>query len=298
MLVLRFDPEGVAEESGGNPTIAVCIALLAHPHRQRTLLAKKTSCATAGVRLWCCGSTTLQTAVEATLLAHVSPRCKALRLFSLCAFHIRQLAYVKLRKIRHPDYVQVQPLPSYLGYRAIIRRRGGVSLATAPQKGYLLGEASEVRRAVLLLTVVVAVVLLASGVGLAQSTSTGPTFVTEWGGYGREDGQFRQPLGVASDASGNIYIADRNNQRIQKFDPDGEFITKWGIFGDSDGDFLYPIEVAADASGNVYVVDQKSPRIQKFDSEGNFVTMWGDYGRGDGEFHLDYRFHKGPAGVA
>src|SRR5215207_1213059 len=144
----------------------------------------------------------------------------------------------------------------------------------------------------------VAVVLLASGVGLAQSTSTGPTFVTEWGSYGREVGQFRQPLGVASDASGNIYVADRNNQRIQKFDPDGVFITKWGIFGDADGDFLYPIEVAADASGNVYVVDQKSPRIQKFDSEGNFVTMWGDYGRGDGEFHLDYRFHKGPAGVA
>jgi DNA-binding beta-propeller fold protein YncE len=91
---------------------------------------------------------------------------------------------------------------------------------------------------------------------------------------------------MASDASGNIYVADRNNQRIQKFDPDGEFITKWGIFGDADGDFLYPIEVAADAQGNVYVVDQKSPRLQKFDSEGNFVTTWGDYGRGNGEFHL------------
>src|SRR5919112_314603 len=144
----------------------------------------------------------------------------------------------------------------------------------------------------------VAAVMLAAGVGLAQSASTGPTFVTEWGSYGREDGQFRQPLGIASDASGHIYVADRKNQRIQKFDARGESITKWGIFGDEDGDFLYPVEVATDASGDIYVVDQKSPRVQKFDSEGNFVTQWGDYGKGDGQFHLDYRFHKGPAGVA
>ena len=154
------------------------------------------------------------------------------------------------------------------------------------------------RRAGLLLAAVVAVVLLATGVGLAQPTSSGPTFVGEWGSYGRGDGQFREPLGVASDASGNIYVADRNNQRIQKFDPRGEFITSWGIFGEEDGDFLYPIEVAADASGNVYVVDQKSPRVQKFDSEGNFLTEWGGSGSEDGRFNLDYRFHKGPAGIA
>ncbi len=133
----------------------------------------------------------------------------------------------------------------------------------------------QVRRAVLLLAASVAVVLLTSGVGLAKPASSGPAVVDHWGSYGREDGQFRQPSGVASDASGNIYVADRNNQRIQKFDIHGELITKWGSFGEEDGDFLYPIEVAADAWGNVYVVDQKSPRVQKFDSEGNFVTKWG-----------------------
>ncbi len=111
------------------------------------------------------------------------------------------------------------------------------------------------RRAGLLLTAVVAVVLLAIGVGLAQPPSSGPSFVTEWGSYGRGDGQFKEPSSVASDALGNIYLADRNNQRIQKFDPHGEFITRWGIFGEEDDDFLYPTEVAADASGNVYVVD-------------------------------------------
>jgi hypothetical protein len=75
----------------------------------------------------------------------------------------------------------------------------------------------EVRRAVLLLTAMMATVLLATGVSLALPTSIGPTFVAEWGSYGREDGHFRQPLGIASDASGNVYVADRNNQRIQKF---------------------------------------------------------------------------------
>jgi DNA-binding beta-propeller fold protein YncE len=130
----------------------------------------------------------------------------------------------------------------------------------------------QVRRAVLLVAAVVAVVLLATGVGLAQPTSSGPSFVTEWGSYGRGDGQFRQPSGVASDASGNIYVADRNNHRIQKFDSEGNFVTMWGSYGRGDGQFYYPEGLATDSSRNVYVVDTYNNRIQKFDSEGNLKT--------------------------
>jgi hypothetical protein len=63
----------------------------------------------------------------------------------------------------------------------------------------------------------VAAVLLATGVGLAQPTSTDPTFITEWGSYGSEDGRFSRPHSAAVGASGNIFVADTYNNRIQKF---------------------------------------------------------------------------------
>ena len=81
--------------------------------------------------------------------------------------------------------------------------------------------------------------------------------------------------GVAVDSSGNVYVADTNNNRIQKFDSSGTFITKWGSSGTGDGQFEYPTGIAVDSSGNVYVADTDNHRIQKFDSNGTFLTKWG-----------------------
>src|SRR4030042_1741132 len=65
-------------------------------------------------------------------------------------------------------------------------------------------------------------------------------FVTKWGSPGSGDGQFNYPAGVAVDSSGNVYVADLGNHRIQKFDSSGGFITKWGSSGSGDGQFNYP----------------------------------------------------------
>ena len=45
----------------------------------------------------------------------------------------------------------------------------------------------------------------------------GATYVSKWGAYGSGDGQFNSPKGVAVDGSGNVYVADTWNYRIQKF---------------------------------------------------------------------------------
>ena len=115
-------------------------------------------------------------------------------------------------------------------------------------------------------------------------TVTAVTFVTTWGSSGTGNGQFSTPRSIAVDASGNVYVADSGNNRIQKFSSAGVFITTWGSQGTGNGQFNDPRGVAVDASGNVYAVDSGNNRIQKFSSSGVFITTWGSYGTGNGQF--------------
>lgn len=53
------------------------------------------------------------------------------------------------------------------------------------------------------------------------------SFLKAWGYQGSDEGQFNYPSGVAVDSSGNVYVSDLHNNRIQKFTSDGKFITMW-----------------------------------------------------------------------
>jgi sugar lactone lactonase YvrE len=124
------------------------------------------------------------------------------------------------------------------------------------------------------------------------------TFVLKWGvPAGTLNGELIGPSGVATDGSGNVYVADTDNNRIQKFDASGAFLTTWGSAGSDTGQFnfgqypFYPNGVATDGSGNVYIADTGNHRIQKFDANGVFLTGWGGFGSGNGQFIL-------PPGVA
>ena len=128
------------------------------------------------------------------------------------------------------------------------------------------------------------IALGATMIGVAAPPPVGatvdpPVFETKWGTLG---GPLRDPYGVAVDGSGNVYVADSSNNRIQKFTSAGVFVTKWGTAGSGDGQFNGPLGVAVDGSGNVYVTD--SDRVQKFTSAGAFITTWGTYGSGDCQF--------------
>ena len=91
--------------------------------------------------------------------------------------------------------------------------------------------------------------------------------------------------GQSSSISGEVYVVDYMNIRIQKFDSNGDFITKWGSEGEGDGEFGVPHGIAVHpSSGNVYVVDMNNCNVQIFDSEGNFLSKWGSQGEGDGQF--------------
>src|SRR5439155_8646 len=113
------------------------------------------------------------------------------------------------------------------------------------------------------------------------STTVPPcgTFLLKWGvKSGTRGGELDYPVGVATDGSGNVYVADRNNDRIQKFDASGTFLTTWGSYGSENGAFSSPFGVATDGSGNVYVADRTNSRIQKFDASGIFLATWGSAG--------------------
>ena len=68
-------------------------------------------------------------------------------------------------------------------------------------------------------------------------------------------------------------VVDYHNNRIQKFDANGEFLATWGSRGDAEGQFFSPYGIAVDDSGNVYVTDRG--RVQKFGPDGVFLIQWG-----------------------
>lgn len=79
---------------------------------------------------------------------------------------------------------------------------------------------------------------------------------------GEADGQLCRPWGVCCDKTGRIIVADRSNNRIQIFNPNGSFSHKFGSHGIEAGQFDRPAGVTVDPNDRLIVADKDNHRIQ------------------------------------
>ena len=105
------------------------------------------------------------------------------------------------------------------------------------------------------------VALLLSSLACSNDRPKRAEFVAEWGSPGVDPGQFNEPIGIAVDASGNVYVSDTGNNRIQKFNPDGVLLETWGTAGDKEGEFERPMHLHVDSSGKLFIPEYGNDRI-------------------------------------
>ncbi len=107
-----------------------------------------------------------------------------------------------------------------------------------------------------------------------------------WGEPGTGPGQFILPHSLAIDAAGQVYVADRQNNRIQVFSPDGAFIRQMQ-------NMALPADLALDGAGHMYVAELKN-KVSIRDMQGNALASWG----GDAGRSNDAGLFMAPHGIA
>jgi len=65
-------------------------------------------------------------------------------------------------------------------------------------------------------------------------------YLLAWGKRGTAPGDFNLPHSVAVDSKGRVYVSDRENNRIQIFDPNGKFLAQWTHLGATQNIFITP----------------------------------------------------------
>jgi len=143
-------------------------------------------------------------------------------------------------------------------------------------------------------------VLVAAGTALTLAATAHavvtPVFFFKWGTAGAGPGEFSFPTGVAIAPSGDVYVVDQLNYRVQEFNPTGGFVNQFGGFGTGDGQFFNPTGLGIDPAGNVYVADTGNNRVQKFTPGGTFITKWGTTGMGNSQFRSPFDVAVAPSG--
>ena len=127
-------------------------------------------------------------------------------------------------------------------------------------------------------------------------------FVTSWGEFGEQPGQFNEPWGIAADDE-FVYVSDTWNHRIQKFSHDGELVGSYGQngspFDENDpglGLFYGPRGISLINDNRLAITDTGNHRVQIMDRDGNFLSSVGSQGNQPGQFNEPVGITNAPNG--
>jgi sugar lactone lactonase YvrE len=121
--------------------------------------------------------------------------------------------------------------------------------------------------------------------------STAPAYADQFGAPGPGNGQLNLPVGEALDSSGNLWVADYYNNRIEKFSPAGEFLASYT----DGGQLSHPWGIAIEQStGDLYVTDQGHNRVVVLSPSGSQVRTI--EGVGEHALNLPEGITIGPSG--
>jgi tripartite motif-containing protein 71 len=119
--------------------------------------------------------------------------------------------------------------------------------------------------------VLVALLAVAAMASAAQAGT--PAFSLSFKNSEGGSTQLNSPVGVGTDSAGNVYVANKNAGRVEKFSPSGAYLAKFGSFGSGTGQLTRPVAVDVDPSGNVWVADNSGYKVVEYSSAGTFLRQ-------------------------
>jgi prepilin-type N-terminal cleavage/methylation domain-containing protein len=126
-----------------------------------------------------------------------------------------------------------------------------------------------------------------------EEFSASGTYLSQFGSSGSGNGQLAflipqaqaaaaSPINPATDAKGNVWVADAGNNRIEEFSPNSAYEFQFGSAGSGNGQLNRPFDLVIDASGNIWVVDTGNNRVEEFSTNGTYLSQFGSSGSGNG----------------
>ncbi len=135
------------------------------------------------------------------------------------------------------------------------------------------------------------ILFVADGYGnsrIAKFDESG-TMLLEWGRKGIGKGEFDLPHAIRIDSRGQVYVGDRENDRIQVFDQEGRYLRQFGGFA--------PYGLHIDTDDTLYVVDGRANQVLRMTLEGTILEAWGRKGSEPGNFRLPHGIVVAPDGA-